>query len=105
MFAKVGPLRINKNLLLSVAGTWIKMSGGFIDEKDPNYNFKGWRLYFNSYTKRGRLNVSNMTVFDLLKAGNWIKICFQFKYREICMIYSLLIYLGMSIFIPRMTKL
>lgn len=30
----------------------------FVDESDPNYNFKGWRLYFNSYTLRGRFNVS-----------------------------------------------
>ncbi|KAK2177376.1 hypothetical protein NP493_601g02040 [Ridgeia piscesae] len=32
------------------------MSGDFISENDPNYNFKGWRKYLNSYTKRGRLN-------------------------------------------------
>jgi len=32
------------------------MGGHFIDEKDPNYNFKGWRLYLNSYTLRGRFN-------------------------------------------------
>ena len=32
------------------------MSGGFVSETDPNYNFKGWNKYFNSYTKRGRLN-------------------------------------------------
>jgi len=29
----------------------------FVDENDPNYNFKGWRFYFNSYTLRGRFNV------------------------------------------------
>ena len=29
----------------------------FVDENDPNYNFKGWRFYFNSYTARGRFNV------------------------------------------------
>ena len=35
-----------------------KMSGDFVSESDPNYNFKGYRKYLNSYTKRGRLNVS-----------------------------------------------
>jgi hypothetical protein len=28
----------------------------FVDENDPNYNFKGWRFYLNSYTLRGRFN-------------------------------------------------
>ena len=39
------------------------MSGDFVSEADPNYNFKGWNKYFNSYTARGRFNVSlvNMT--------------------------------------------
>jgi len=39
-----------------------KMAGGFIDEKDPNYNFRGWRFYLNSYTLRGRFNVRNIKI-------------------------------------------
>lgn len=34
------------------------MSGGFMSENDPQYRFAGWRFYLNSYTKRGRFNVS-----------------------------------------------
>ena len=33
------------------------MAGGFVSENDPNYNFKGFRKYLNSYTLRGRFNV------------------------------------------------
>jgi len=44
------------------------MAGGFVDEKDPNYNFKGWRLYLNSYTLRGRFNWVVLTYGALFSA-------------------------------------
>jgi len=44
------------------------MAGGFIDEKDPNYNFKGWRLYLNSYTLRGRFNWVVLTYGTIFSA-------------------------------------
>jgi len=44
------------------------MAGGFVDEKDPNYNFKGWRLYLNSYTLRGRFNWVVLTYGTIFSA-------------------------------------
>lgn len=49
--------RIVSNSIFAV-GAKAEMAGGFVDEKDPNYNFRGWRFYLNSYTLRGRFNVS-----------------------------------------------
>lgn len=51
----------------------------FVDENDPNYNFKGWRFYFNSYTLRGRFNTVVATygtiigIFVLYKLRKWSK--------------------------------
>jgi len=46
----------------------------FYDENDPNYNFKGWRFYFNSYTLRGRFNVSYVFIAVKLYSYN-ISLC------------------------------
>jgi len=39
----------------------------FVDENDPNYNFKGWRFYFNSYTLRGRFNVGYLCLLPYIE--------------------------------------
>jgi len=44
------------------------MAGGFVDEKDPNYNFRGWRFYLNSYTLRGRFNWVVLTYGTIFSA-------------------------------------
>ncbi|OAF69612.1 hypothetical protein A3Q56_02630 [Intoshia linei] len=35
----------------------------FVHENDPNYNFKGWRLHFNTYTYRGKRNLAYLSLF------------------------------------------
>ena len=48
------------------------MGADFVDEK--TMNLKGWQFYLNSYTKRGKLNVSAtiMTTTELLHSSLFV---------------------------------